>query len=136
MDELLGYPTEHMPHRIRIALTPDQLALYQTNARIAAERGFRTEPLDAKQIKELVPIAGRPPSLINLPHGCSFHPRCPYVREAHKKVEPKLEPVPGQAGHQVACLLDTNTRKKLWSELREGVKPETAREDVMEEEVA
>ena len=58
MDELLGYPTEHMPHRIRIALTPDQLALYQTNARIAAERGFRTEPLDAKQIKELVPIAG------------------------------------------------------------------------------
>jgi sarcosine oxidase subunit beta len=58
MDELLGYPTEHMPHRIRIALTPDQLTLYRTNARIAAERGFRTEALDAKQIKELVPIAG------------------------------------------------------------------------------
>ena len=58
MDELLGYPTEHMPHRVRIALTPDQLTLYRTNARIAAERGFRTEPLDAKQIRELVPIAG------------------------------------------------------------------------------
>ena len=58
MDALLGYPTEHMPHRIRVALTDDQLTLYRTNARIAAEQGFRTEPLDAKQIRELVPIAG------------------------------------------------------------------------------
>lgn len=58
MDELLGYPTEHMPHRIRIALTDDQLTLYRANARIAAERGFPIEPLDAKQIKELVPIVG------------------------------------------------------------------------------
>ena len=56
--------------------------------------------------------------------------------QTHKKVEPTLEPIPGQPGHQVACLLDTATRKKLWSELRAGVKPETAREDVMEEEVA
>jgi peptide/nickel transport system ATP-binding protein len=55
------------------------------------------------------------------------------VRDAHKRVEPTLEPVPGAPGHQVACLLDSGTRKKLWSELREGVKPEAAREDVMEE---
>src|SRR3954452_5497244 len=41
--------------------------------------------LDSPRDEELVPIAGRPPSLINLPSGCSFHPRCPYVREAHKK---------------------------------------------------
>ena len=51
--------------------------------------------LDSPRGEELVPIPGRPPSLINLPGGCSFHPRCPYVREAHKKVDPKLEPVPG-----------------------------------------
>jgi peptide/nickel transport system ATP-binding protein len=90
--------------------------------------------LDSPRGEELVPVAGRPPSLINLPTGCSFHPRCPYVREAHKKVEPTLDPVPGQPDHQVACLLDTNTRKKLWSELRQGSKPEEAREGVMEEE--
>src|SRR4051794_37235080 len=90
--------------------------------------------LDAPRDEELVPIPGRPPSLITLPGGCSFHPRCPYVREAHKKVDPKLEPVPGNAQHQVACLLDHGTRRKLWSELREGVKPTQAREDVMEEE--
>ena len=54
--------------------------------------------LDSPRDEELIPIAGRPPSLINLPSGCSFHPRCPYVREAHKRVEPTLEPVPGQPG--------------------------------------
>ena len=53
--------------------------------------------LDSPRGEELVPIAGRPPSLINLPGGCSFHPRCPYVREAHKRIDPKLEPVPGDA---------------------------------------
>ncbi len=80
-----------------------------------------------------MPIAGRPPSLITLPGGCSFHPRCPYVREAHKTTDPKLEPVPGNPDHQVACLLAPEVRRKLWSELREGVKPDVAREDVMEE---
>jgi sarcosine oxidase subunit beta len=58
MDTLLGYPTEHMPHRIKVALSEDQLTLYRTNAQIAARQGFRTEPLDRQQIRELVPIVG------------------------------------------------------------------------------
>src|SRR5256712_7868746 len=58
MDALLGYPTEHAPHRIKVALSEDQLALYRRNAEIAAERGFRSEPLDPKQLRELVPIVG------------------------------------------------------------------------------
>jgi peptide/nickel transport system ATP-binding protein len=91
--------------------------------------------LDSPRGEELVPIAGRPPSLINLPNGCSFHPRCPYVRDAHKRVEPTLEPVPGAPRHQVACLLDPTVRRKLWSDLQQGMRPEAAREDVMEEEV-
>ena len=90
--------------------------------------------MDSPRGEELVPIQGRPPSLINLPGGCSFHPRCPYVREAHKKTDPKLEPVPGGSDHLVACLLAPEVRRKLWSELRGGVKPEAARGDVMEEE--
>src|SRR3954469_2514787 len=92
--------------------------------------------LDSPRDEELVPISGRPPSLINLPGGCSFHPRCPYVREAHKRIDPKLEPVPGNPNHDVACLLVPEVRRKLWSELREGVKPDDARSDVMEEEKA
>ena len=62
--------------------------------------------LDSPRDEELVPIAGRPPSLINLPGGCSFHPRCPYVQPDHMKVDPALEPVPDDAEHRVACLLD------------------------------
>ena len=38
--------------------------------------------LDNPRDEELVPISGRPPSLINRPSGCHFHPRCPYVRDA------------------------------------------------------
>jgi peptide/nickel transport system ATP-binding protein len=89
--------------------------------------------MDIGREEELVPIPGRPPSLINLPGGCSFHPRCPYVREAHKRVEPVLDPVDGDPTHKVACLLDSGTRKRLWEELQAGVTPREARQDVIEE---
>jgi peptide/nickel transport system ATP-binding protein len=90
--------------------------------------------LDTPRDEELVPIPGRPPSLITLPPGCSFHPRCPYVREAHTRVDPLLEPVPGNARHGVACLLDSGTRKKLWASLRAGDAPVEARRHVEDEE--
>jgi peptide/nickel transport system ATP-binding protein len=86
--------------------------------------------LDRPSGEPLVPIPGRPPSLIALPSGCSFHPRCAYVRDRHRKVEPGLEPVPDQNGHQVACLLEPQTRRRLWAELREGKLPEDARDSV------
>jgi peptide/nickel transport system ATP-binding protein len=87
--------------------------------------------LDAPRDEELVPIAGRPPSLITLPGGCSFHPRCPYVKPAHTRTDPLLEPLPDNPRHKVACLLAPDTRRKLWRELREGTAPAEARADVM-----
>jgi peptide/nickel transport system ATP-binding protein len=84
--------------------------------------------LDTPRDEPLVPIPGRPPSLINRPSGCAFHPRCPYVREAHTRVDPKLEPVDGADGHGAACLLPTQTRRKLWGELARGATPEEAKE--------
>src|SRR3954451_23937981 len=89
--------------------------------------------LDSPRRDQLVPIGGRPPSMINLPSGCSFHPRCPYVKEAHTRVEPELEPVDGDPDHRAACLLDSGTRRRLWGELQSGVKPAAARKDVIEE---
>jgi peptide/nickel transport system ATP-binding protein len=89
--------------------------------------------MDAPRGDELVPIPGRPPSLIHLPGGCSFHPRCPYVRDAHRRVDPALEPAPDDPHHKVACLLDAGTRHKLWDELQAGSKPDEARKDVIEE---
>ena len=80
--------------------------------------------LDSPRGEELVPIPGRPPSLINKPPGCSFHPRCPYVREAHKRIDPQLAPAAdagdGAHKHEVACLLPGQTRRALWAALRAG----------------
>jgi peptide/nickel transport system ATP-binding protein len=50
---------------------------------------------------DLVPIPGSPPSLINLPPGCAFHPRCAYADERSRTEVPELREVAG--GHLVAC---------------------------------
>jgi peptide/nickel transport system ATP-binding protein len=83
--------------------------------------------LDTIRDEELVPIAGRPPSLINRPTGCFFHPRCPYVREEHKHTDPQLEPVPGDDGHEVACLLAPEERVRIWRGLEAGQSPAAMR---------
>jgi peptide/nickel transport system ATP-binding protein len=88
--------------------------------------------LDAPRDEELVPISGRPPSLIKRPSGCHFHPRCPYVREPHKKIDPRLEPLPGEPGHQVACLLAPEVRARIWQGLVAGAAPSDLRRDVSE----
>ncbi len=76
---------------------------------------------------ELVPISGRPPSLINRPSGCHFHPRCPYVRDEHRRTDPSLTPIPGDHGHEVACLLDASTRTAIWHGLKAGDSPASLR---------
>ncbi len=52
----------------------------------------------------LRPIQGTPPSLIHLPPGCSFHPRCPFARTPAPCVtdEPPLEEAV-TPGHAAAC---------------------------------
>ncbi|MCU1591189.1 MAG: Peptide/nickel transport system ATP-binding protein, partial [Frankiales bacterium] len=53
----------------------------------------------------LKPIQGQPPSLIRLPSGCSFHPRCPYVMDQCVTEVPPLRQVAGSADHRSACWL-------------------------------
>jgi oligopeptide/dipeptide ABC transporter ATP-binding protein len=53
-------------------------------------------------------IPGQPPSLINLPSGCSFHTRCRYVMDECITNLPDLMPVGGSAVHRSACWLPTN----------------------------
>ena len=81
------------------------------------------------------PIPGAPPDPGEPPSGCRFHPRCPYVREAHRKTEPQLEPIAQSDDHAVACLLDTGTRKKLWRDLQAGAAPIEAREQEIAEPI-
>jgi peptide/nickel transport system ATP-binding protein len=53
----------------------------------------------------LKPIPGTPPSLINLPSGCKFHPRCGYVLDQCLTEEPVLHPVAESGSHTSACWL-------------------------------
>jgi sarcosine oxidase subunit beta len=61
MDELLGYPTEHRPYRIAVAMTERQLMRHRVMAKAAALDGFQSSELDLKQLKELVPLVGDTP---------------------------------------------------------------------------
>lgn len=70
-----------------------------------------------------VPIPGRPSSLIHRPSGCLFHPRCPYAREEHRRIDPALRPVPGGHRHEVACLLEPELRTSIWRGLRTARAP-------------
>ena len=75
---------------------------------------------------ELVPIPGRPPSLIHRPSGCHFHPRCAYALPSHATIDPQLVDA-GAPGHVVACLLEAAKRDAAWAELRAGNAPAQAR---------
>jgi peptide/nickel transport system ATP-binding protein len=91
--------------------------------------------LESSRSEMLVPIPGTPPSLIRPPSGCHFHPRCAYAQPDHARIDPTLEPVPGEPGHFVACLLEPDERKRLWKELQAGRIPEQALADVSSEGV-
>jgi peptide/nickel transport system ATP-binding protein len=51
--------------------------------------------LDKRYQERLTPIQGSPPSLVNLPPGCPFTPRCPLAQAICQTREPDLEPVDG-----------------------------------------
>jgi peptide/nickel transport system ATP-binding protein len=71
--------------------------------------------LDQPNVGRLLPIPGLPPSLINLPTGCSFHPRCAYeplTAGQGSTVMPELKDAGG--GHLVRCHLPHGERQRIW----------------------
>jgi peptide/nickel transport system ATP-binding protein len=61
----------------------------------------------------LVPIEGAPPSLIRVPPGCAFHPRCPHRFEPCDRERPEL--VDRGGGHPDACHLSVAEKHKIWA---------------------
>jgi oligopeptide/dipeptide ABC transporter ATP-binding protein len=55
--------------------------------------------------ERLQPISGQPPSLITLPEGCPFHPRCRYVMDRCRIEVPPLAAVGTDSTHLSACWL-------------------------------
>jgi len=70
--------------------------------------------LDQERTERLVPITGTPPSLIHVPKGCPFHPRCRFaaLTGGRSTAEvPMLREV--EPGHMVACHLTAGQRKSI-----------------------
>ena len=63
-------------------------------------------------VERLVQIPGSPPSLLNPPRGCRFHPRCPYVMDICTGEQPELRPSPQDPGHLDRCYLDDETKER------------------------
>jgi peptide/nickel transport system ATP-binding protein len=75
-------------------------------------------------VDRLVQIQGQPPSLLRPPTGCRFHPRCPYVMQICKEVDPVLAPAGDDVTHLQACHLDEETKKREAAKLLAGMMAE------------
>jgi oligopeptide/dipeptide ABC transporter ATP-binding protein len=62
-------------------------------------------PRSSASSERLKPITGQPPSLIRLPPGCAFHPRCAYVMDKCLTQQPELHAVGDAGEHRSACWL-------------------------------
>ncbi len=68
--------------------------------------------LDRPKAERLHSIKGMPPSLINLPRGCKFRPRCPHAFDKCME-EPRLENRVEAPGHLDRCWLTVEEKRAL-----------------------
>jgi peptide/nickel transport system ATP-binding protein len=90
--------------------------------------------MDRDRLARLVPIPGTPPSLIRVPSGCPFHPRCRYghLNGGRSETEvPELRATE-ETGHLVACHLTAAERTKQWGLLSAGQVPDNVKEPVQQ----
>jgi peptide/nickel transport system ATP-binding protein len=81
--------------------------------------------LDRPKPDRLHSITGAPPSLIQLPQGCKFRPRCPQAFDKCLQ-EPGLENRVEMPGHLDRCWLDVETKRSLRDATIRGDQPEAA----------
>jgi len=77
--------------------------------------------LDRERTERLIPIKGTPPSLINVPDGCPFHPRCAYADlngGLSTTERPEFREVSDR--HFIACHLSGEDRQRIW---QDDIKP-------------
>jgi peptide/nickel transport system ATP-binding protein len=69
---------------------------------------------ESDEKERLVPIRGLPPSLIFVPPGCAFHPRCPFVFDRCRTEVPELLPADGH--HASRCHLALADKERIFQE--------------------
>ncbi|HYM30677.1 MAG TPA: ABC transporter ATP-binding protein [Candidatus Cybelea sp.] len=62
--------------------------------------------LDRPAAEKLSPIEGQPPDALDMPSGCSFHPRCPFAIDKCRAEAPPLRQVSDTGA--AACWVDVN----------------------------
>jgi peptide/nickel transport system ATP-binding protein len=73
--------------------------------------------LDRAVQDRLLPIPGSPPSLINVPSGCAFHPRCRFAELTGGQCEEESPQLASNGRKQtVACHLWPDRRRTLFAE--------------------
>ncbi|MGW2188272.1 ABC transporter ATP-binding protein [Streptomyces sp. NPDC001719] len=78
--------------------------------------------IDRDQTERLIPVKGTPPSLINVPSGCAFNPRCPYADVPEggitrtERPELRLVSGEGEGRHFSACHMTQEERTRIWTE--------------------
>jgi len=68
---------------------------------------MKSIPIIKRDVKRLIQIDGVMPRLNEIPAGCAFHPRCPYVFERCRQQRPELEP---KGGSLSACWLESREK--------------------------
>src|SRR5438034_1759587 len=88
--------------------------------------------MDRERTSRLVPIPGTPPSLIRVPSGCPFHPRCRYTHLTGGRCDTEVPPLRAteNTGHLVACHLTAAERTRQWALLSAGKVPDDVKETV------
>jgi peptide/nickel transport system ATP-binding protein len=72
---------------------------------------LRSMPTIDVRLRELIAIEGTPPSLVAVPDGCPFHPRCPYSFAPCPTELPELRPLAG--GHLDRCHLSPEIKREM-----------------------
>lgn len=78
---------------------------------------LRAMPSLHSDIEEMEPIEGARPDPVNIPTGCSFHPRCPVADDRCMIEDPELVGVDDAREHTAACFYTDQARQHIQYEL-------------------
>jgi oligopeptide transport system ATP-binding protein len=102
----------HVSHRIavmylgRIVEIAPRKDLYQAPLHPYTQGLLAAVPIPSPSAEALRPqqtILGEPPSVVNPPSGCRFHPRCPMAMKVCSVIDPELREI--ESGRSTACHL-------------------------------
>ena len=125
---------EHIAHRVavmylgQIVELADVESLFEKPRHPYTEALFSANPvIDPETRRERIILPGEPPSPIDPPTGCRFHPRCPHAFERCAREMPPLYTLPD--GRQARCFLVEDEATDANQPAVAHVQPSEANED-------